>query len=1175
VRIEELRLPAYGPFTATEFDFSAGRGRLEVIYGSNEAGKTSLLRGISALLFGIPGQSRDAFLHPYGDLRIGATLEHDGKRLAFIRRKGNKNTLRHADDQTLLTDGELQAFVPIASEQFFRLMFGLDAQRLAEGGEELLSGRGEFGSMLFGASTGIVGLRKIQDSIVAGAEKIFKPKAHTTSLQLVLARRENSRKVLRDASVSAPFLEELFAKQAQAAADREVLREAIENRRADLVRFDRLKMAMGLLNRRRRCLEELESLGPVLVLREALADEFEIIAHRTQAITASLAEAEQVIQSLEESLKALEFHPPLLAAQQRIKALHKRLGAELKAQEDRPKLTTELRGFENGMKDLLRSLGEAPDLAAVPALRVPAPEAELAASLIERSSALESTGKHAQADEAELVHEMAALQAQRASLPAEVADDALQQAADKLLTVGDLDVQLPLRRVKLAKDEAKLLQKVLALPWQGGLDQLAIAQCPAEALVHHWKLQLNTAARSVETARESLHSVTQEVEGHQAAIQRHQAGRQLSTLKELEASRGHRELGWRAVRHAWLDSNIDTPEAREFLSAAAESITLASAFEGSVANSDRLADDLRAHATEVAQLAQMQADLASAGDRLSARTLELTGAEERYRKLREEWAALWAPVGVSPAAPEQMLDWLSSRQKLVDQSEALSDQHRVWAEDSARLLAAREEVRLALGATSGQQLPPEVPFGELKAAAGMRLKQSNDERQRRQTLLTQLQTTEQKLAKSRLNLGSVLRDKDSWNAQWGSLLDRLQLTGSKEPAVIKKTLALRDQLAKNLDEATQRQGRIDSIDRDTREFEAQVSTLALEAAPDLKFGAAADAVDQLHERLLSDLKTRELRQEKQKELATRRDQCQTLLAESAFLTSQMQALVVETGCESVTGLPVKIRQSSQRRDLEKQRLELEDQLLNISGNCTLAELEAQAAALSPDMIPGRVEELNCEITDKSTLRDQALKDEDSAAKEIAALANRLDAASAASDLQNANAEILEFAEEFVRLTMAGQILRKAVEEYGNQASGPMLTRSSAVFAKLTRNSFCRLQLDVDSDRTILVGVHADGKLVPLDGMSAGTRDQLYLALRVASLELYFEQQAPVPLILDDVLVQFDDERAASALEVLADLASKSQVLLFTHHPHLVELARSRLTPESIKVYRFGASFAAG
>ena len=70
-------------------------------------------------------------------------------------------------------------------------------------------------------------------------------------------------------------------------------------------------------------------------------------------------------------------------------------------------------------------------------------------------------------------------------------------------------------------------------------------------------------------------------------------------------------------------------------------------------------------------------------------------------------------------------------------------------------------------------------------------------------------------------------------------------------------------------------------------------------------------------------------------------------------------------------------------------------------------------------------------------------------------------------------------------------------------------------------------------------------------MSDGTCDQLYLALRLALLESYLSDHEPIPFIVDDILIQFDDDRAVASLKALAELSKNTQVIFFTHHEHLV------------------------
>lgn len=76
----------------------------------------------------------------------------------------------------------------------------------------------------------------------------------------------------------------------------------------------------------------------------------------------------------------------------------------------------------------------------------------------------------------------------------------------------------------------------------------------------------------------------------------------------------------------------------------------------------------------------------------------------------------------------------------------------------------------------------------------------------------------------------------------------------------------------------------------------------------------------------------------------------------------------------------------------------------------------------------------------------------------------------------------------------------------------------------------------------------------------GTADQLYLALRVASVEDYLNRADALPFVTDDLFINFDDARAAAGLKVMSQVAAKTQVLFFTHHQHLVDMAKQTLGP---------------
>jgi uncharacterized protein YhaN len=154
------------------------------------------------------------------------------------------------------------------------------------------------------------------------------------------------------------------------------------------------------------------------------------------------------------------------------------------------------------------------------------------------------------------------------------------------------------------------------------------------------------------------------------------------------------------------------------------------------------------------------------------------------------------------------------------------------------------------------------------------------------------------------------------------------------------------------------------------------------------------------------------------------------------------------------------------------------------------------------------------------------------------------------------ARIAKEARTYVRVRAASAVLARVVQLYREQHQGPMLKRSAEVFARITCGSFSGLTVDHEEDAQVLLGVRPDTSRVPVAGMSQGTRDQLFLSLRLAAIEQHIAGRGPFPVIVDDLLVQFDDERSLATVEVLGELSARTQVLFFTHHQHLVELARA-------------------
>ncbi len=141
------------------------------------------------------------------------------------------------------------------------------------------------------------------------------------------------------------------------------------------------------------------------------------------------------------------------------------------------------------------------------------------------------------------------------------------------------------------------------------------------------------------------------------------------------------------------------------------------------------------------------------------------------------------------------------------------------------------------------------------------------------------------------------------------------------------------------------------------------------------------------------------------------------------------------------------------------------------------------------------------------------------------------------------------------LTVASRLVELVRKKYEAERQPETLREASRYFERLTEGKYKRVWTPLEAG--ILFVDTAGGERLSVDVLSRGTREQLFLALRLALVDLYARRGKVMPLVLDDVLVNFDTRRTRVAAEVLCDYATDHrQLLLFTCHEHIVRLFRT-------------------
>jgi chromosome segregation protein len=205
-------------------------------------------------------------------------------------------------------------------------------------------------------------------------------------------------------------------------------------------------------------------------------------------------------------------------------------------------------------------------------------------------------------------------------------------------------------------------------------------------------------------------------------------------------------------------------------------------------------------------------------------------------------------------------------------------------------------------------------------------------------------------------------------------------------------------------------------------------------------------------------------------------------------------------------------------------------------------------------VPALLAEATHALSELNTRLNLLAQDKVRADQALSAIGGQANAAIAEAKRHEALAAMGDTSEQYIEVATASKLLKWAIDRYRDKKQGPMLQRASAVFSDLTLGEFSRLVVDFEKETPTLYTKRKNGLMVEVAGLSEGTRDQLYLALRIAALELHLQQAKALPFIADDLFINFDDERAKAGLHALRELSKKVQVVFLTHHRHLMPLA---------------------
>lgn len=657
MRVNRLDLTRYGIFTDYSISFGERKqdgSDLHIIYGPNEAGKSTTLAAFLDLLFGIEARSRYGFFHPYSTMRIGGELEINGTSREFVRIKRAQNSLLDGGDKPI-SDGIIQGDLGGIDRASYTTMFSLDDDTLEAGGESILASKGDLGQLLFSASAGLSDLgRKLVD-LKTEADGFYKFRARggeLSELKTRLADLKNERECIDTiASEYARLVEtrDLTATQYD---------EAIAERGRIQSRLEALRRQLGVLPRLMALRGLRERIKPFAEIPDApigWGEDFPKLQKEEIELTTRANGIESEIRNISEGLDEIVVDDRVLGFAERVALLADLRARYVTADKDIPERSLEQRDADLAISGILARMECDPDTDPG-SLLLGASTTGTLRELMEERSGIEAGMETAEEELTEARRHLVGTQTKLKEAGGETQSEnatAVSQLASVLSLARADDHATRCRLAGRSRQEQldTLAEHMHTLsPWTGEAKELLDLSVPDTDDIGRWKSSVAGAEKRVERHEDEIERLL--ADQRRLTAENAAAGQVAGVVSDQEAAniRAAREDTWAGHKRT-----LDAASAK--------------AFEVSLRHDDIVTNSRIGNAAEVANLnqvskllASVNADLSAARDGRNAASMELEG-------IQGEIAA--AIRAMAPTLPEnwslpKLEAWLERRNKALE-----------------------------------------------------------------------------------------------------------------------------------------------------------------------------------------------------------------------------------------------------------------------------------------------------------------------------------------------------------------------------------------------------------------------------------------------------------------------------------------------------------------------------
>lgn len=1134
MRMQKLTFDFFGHFTDKILDFGPTNGTSDfhIIYGSNEAGKTTTMEGYLRLLYGFPARDPYGFQHQRANLRVSGVFNLDKTTHHFTRISARKSNLL---DQSgaILPEAAITSQLGGLSLDDYRSLLCLDDETIEKGGNDIASARGDIGRLLFSAAAGVADLNAVLEQAQEEADSIYKKGGSKNRVAGLRRKLSDIEHQIKDLDINASAWRKLKESLKHAQTEETKIIDSRDFIRLELTRTTALHRVFPKIGEIDRLNSEIADYTKYPSKIDFEAED--LVELKTEQATAE-AELTRLSEDIEASRKEkdkLVLDEEKLGLAARLTALEELRNRTQTAELDLPRRRIAYQDAKNDMVRIGKELGfnEKGDVTTLvkPLAEITNLET-LRDEMKDAIGAKESEEKEVKRLEARLTQE-------------EKKHQSLLKSAPNQIGVLDLLIRLDADSLSTAFATA---EQAIALASEKLEDMLAdltfrdtvFSKVP-KCLVEH--STMDELSKQYADLREKLKRADDSATSHQEDVDVKTA--QIGHLKEKtgvinaedsQKVRVERDDLWKSHLEKM---NIET----------------AKVFEPLMQKVDHIDAARISKAKELGELQHLEQTLVEAQTRLAANQRNIEDLQFQSQTIEKDVKELVIEVGLPEMTPSQFVEWLAvcnTAKEAQRNLDKLKKKHQDTIDKGARLL---EDL---------------LPFVELESPSfeaaldfGRRL--ANDERIHNDQLVNSCDSIEalsEELEGRRQDLLDYEKIVNISQENWKSNVQILfgkTLSYRILVSAIGQLREMREHDVKRL----QAERQILAMESDQHQFSEKIIFLCNEFdvdEPDVdkaflllqnvvsKAQADQDYFVGLTEKISEDQKA-----QKAIELQLRNIDLQVTEYGAVFPTSANVSTIDDLRA-TVSKASDVIQTRIQIANLEKEIFD-ELSVLTISGArkmlgaVTASEIEAKKEILKTD-----VDSVEVRLSDATVSRANAERD-------LKALSGTDEIANLVEQRATLRLELEDILLSYVRKDFGLRLATEAIRRYRDKHRSGMMESTERAFSELTNGAYQKLLTQTDGSSETLLAVDARGTAKQIGDMSKGTRFQLYLALRAAAYEQMVVQGLQLPFFCDDVFETFDEERTSAACRLMERIGRSGQAIYLTHHRHVVEIAKEVCT----------------